>query len=78
MINWSSSEFAIVPCVTRTTGRLASRSDHHKGGGDLAAHADILVRAPSAVTARIQEVHTLCIHAIADSLDALIRGQAAT
>jgi phosphoheptose isomerase len=41
----------------------------------LAAHADpgLLIRAPSTVTARIQEVHTLCIHAIADSLDTLIR-----
>ena len=33
----------------------------------------LLIRAPSTVTARIQEVHTLCIHAIADSLDSLIR-----
>jgi phosphoheptose isomerase len=56
-------------CVVALTGER---------GGDLAAHADILVRAPSTVTARIQEVHTLCIHAIADSLDALIREQAAT
>jgi phosphoheptose isomerase len=41
----------------------------------LAAHANpgLLIRAPSTVTARIQEVHTLCIHAIADSLDTLIR-----
>jgi D-sedoheptulose 7-phosphate isomerase len=40
----------------------------------LAAHADpgLLIRAPSTVTARIQEVHTLCIHAIADSLDTLM------
>jgi hypothetical protein len=45
-------------------------------GGNLAAHTDLLVRAPSTVVARIQEVHTLCIHAIADSLDALIRQQA--
>jgi D-sedoheptulose 7-phosphate isomerase len=40
----------------------------------LVAHADpgLFIRAPSTVTARIQEVHTLCIHAIADSLDTLI------
>lgn len=40
----------------------------------LSAYADpgLLIRAPSTVTARIQEVHTLCIHAIADSLDALL------
>jgi D-sedoheptulose 7-phosphate isomerase len=43
------------------------------GGGKLAAHTDLLIRAPSSVTARIQEIHTLCIHAIADSLDALLR-----
>jgi len=41
----------------------------------LAALADpgLLIRAPSTVTARIQEVHTLCIHAVADSLDTLLR-----
>jgi D-sedoheptulose 7-phosphate isomerase len=46
----------------------------------LAAHADpgLLVRAPSTVTARIQEVHTLCIHAIADSLDSLIHQRSAS
>jgi phosphoheptose isomerase len=44
-------------------------------GGHLAAHVtpELLIRAPSNVTARIQEVHTLCIHAIADSLDALVK-----
>jgi phosphoheptose isomerase len=45
----------------------------------LAAHATpgLLIRAPSTVTARIQEVHALCIHAIADSLDTLLRERAA-
>lgn len=38
----------------------------------------LLIRAPSTVTARIQEVHTLCIHAIADSLDTLLRQREAT
>jgi hypothetical protein len=42
-------------------------------GGHLAAHSDLIVRAPSNVVARIQEVHTLCIHAIAESLDARMR-----
>jgi hypothetical protein len=32
-----------------------------------------LVAAPSAVVARIQEMHTLCIHVIFEVLDALIR-----
>ena len=46
----------------------------------LAALADpgLLIRAPSAVTARIQEVHTLCIHAVADSLDTLLREREAS
>jgi D-sedoheptulose 7-phosphate isomerase len=47
-------------------------------GGNLAAHADLLIRAPSVVTARIQEMHTLCIHAISDSLDALLLAEAAS
>jgi D-sedoheptulose 7-phosphate isomerase len=44
----------------------------------LAAHATagLLIRAPSIVTARIQEVHSLCIHAIADSLDTLLKQRA--
>lgn len=44
----------------------------------LAAQADpgLLIRAPSTVTARIQEVHSLCIHAIADSLDARLHQRA--
>ena len=37
------------------------------------ADPDLLIRAPSSVTARIQEVHELCIHAIADSLDAILK-----
>jgi D-sedoheptulose 7-phosphate isomerase len=46
-------------------------------GGQLAPHADLLVCAPSGVTARIQEVHTLCIHAVAESVDARLRAQVA-
>jgi phosphoheptose isomerase len=42
-------------------------------GGPLAAEADIVVAAPSTASARIQEVHALCIHAICESLDALLR-----
>jgi D-sedoheptulose 7-phosphate isomerase len=44
-------------------------------GGELAGHADVLVKAPSNTVARVQEVHTLCSHAICDALDALIRTQ---
>jgi D-sedoheptulose 7-phosphate isomerase len=46
-------------------------------GGRLAQHADLLLPAPSAVVARIQEVHALCVHAIIDSFDRLLREQAA-
>jgi len=45
------------------------------GGGKLTAHADLLLPAPSSDVARIQEVHTLCIHAIAAGVDALVRRQ---
>jgi D-sedoheptulose 7-phosphate isomerase len=41
-------------------------------GGQLAADADLLLPVPSANVARIQEVHTLCIHIIVGSLDALL------
>jgi D-sedoheptulose 7-phosphate isomerase len=47
------------------------------GGGELAAHADVLLKAPSGTVARIQEVHTLCIHVLCEALDALLgAGQA--
>ncbi len=46
--------------------------------GQLAAHADLLLQAPSQVVARIQEIHALCIHAIVDTLDARLSGQAAS
>jgi phosphoheptose isomerase len=46
-----------------------------EGGGRLAEQADLVLRAPSAVVARIQEVHTLSIHAIVESLDRLILEQ---
>jgi D-sedoheptulose 7-phosphate isomerase len=43
------------------------------GGGRLAQHADLLLKAPSSTVARIQEVHSLCIHVICEALDELIR-----
>lgn len=50
--------------VTAFTGAAA---------GPLAAEADIVVAAPSTTSARIQEVHALCIHVICESLDARLR-----
>jgi D-sedoheptulose 7-phosphate isomerase len=48
------------------------------GGGRLAAHADVLLPAPSDDVARIQEVHTLCIHIIAGCLEGLLRREDAS
>lgn len=39
-------------------------------GGSLVALADISLKAPSLVVARIQEVHDVCIHALAQALEA--------
>jgi D-sedoheptulose 7-phosphate isomerase len=44
-------------------------------GGELAGHADVLLKAPSNTVARIQEVHSLCIHVLCEALDALIRAE---
>lgn len=38
-------------------------------GGELASCADIVVRSPSRVVARIQEVHDLCIHVLAEAIE---------
>lgn len=46
-------------------------------GGKLGAIADVLIAAPSTVTARIQEVHILCIHIICELLDAKLASEAA-
>jgi phosphoheptose isomerase len=44
-------------------------------GGELASQVDVLVAAPSRTTARIQEVHILCIHIICETLDRLLAGK---
>jgi D-sedoheptulose 7-phosphate isomerase len=41
-------------------------------GGQLDSLADVRVAAPSKTTARIQEVHGLCIHILCESLDRLL------
>jgi D-sedoheptulose 7-phosphate isomerase len=38
-------------------------------GGKLAEHADLAVKAPSEVVSRIQEVHGLCVHLLAQALE---------
>ena len=40
-----------------------------KDGGRLREFADILIAVPSTVVARVQEVHELALHAIAESID---------
>jgi phosphoheptose isomerase len=40
-----------------------------RSGGDLLRHADITLRVPSDTVGRIQEVHGLCLHALAEALD---------
>jgi len=40
-----------------------------RGGGELASVADVTVRAPSDRVARIQEVHEICLHALAESIE---------
>jgi D-sedoheptulose 7-phosphate isomerase len=44
--------------------------------GPLTELADLTIAAPSTVTARIQEVHGLCIHAICESLDEKLQADA--
>lgn len=43
-----------------------------RSGGNLAPHADITLRVPSDTVARIQEVHELCLHTLAQALDTMI------
>jgi D-sedoheptulose 7-phosphate isomerase len=40
-----------------------------RSGGELAKHADITLRVPADSVARIQEVHGLCLHSLAQALD---------
>ncbi|MBV8404784.1 MAG: SIS domain-containing protein [Gammaproteobacteria bacterium] len=44
-------------------------------GGALAAETELIIKAPSTTVARIQEVHSLCIHVICERLDELIGSQ---
>jgi D-sedoheptulose 7-phosphate isomerase len=40
-----------------------------RSGGELAQHADLLLAVPSDSVARIQEMHGLCLHALAEAID---------
>ncbi len=41
-----------------------------KGGGRLASHCDVVIQAPSHVTARVQECHIAVIHVLCELVDA--------
>ncbi|MGB3562222.1 MAG: SIS domain-containing protein [Thermoanaerobaculia bacterium] len=40
-----------------------------EGGGGLAEHADLLLDVPATVVSRIQEIHAVCIHVLAESVE---------
>src|SRR5581483_5540445 len=44
------------------------------GGGDLGALTDVVVAVPSNTVARVQEVHALCLHALARALEDALLG----
>jgi phosphoheptose isomerase len=71
----TSGASANVVEASRTARRLGCRVVALTGAaaGPLAAEADVLVAVPSTTTARIQEVHELCLHAICESLDQRLR-----
>jgi len=46
-----------------------------RGGGSLAVHADLLLSAPSDVVSRIQEVHGICIHVLAQGVEDAVLGR---
>lgn len=49
-----------------------------QGGGQLAAHVDVLIDVPSTVVSRIQEIHALCIHVLAESVEDAVAARAQT
>jgi D-sedoheptulose 7-phosphate isomerase len=43
-----------------------------RSGGELARHADLTIKVPSDSVARIQEVHGICLHALAQGIDTVL------
>jgi phosphoheptose isomerase len=75
-ISTSGNSRNVIEAITTARGRgCVVVGMTGERGGNLAAHVspELLIKAPSSVTARIQEVHSLCIHAICDTLDPLIQ-----
>ena len=64
----------MVPVIKGTSGIVALTG---KGGGrigELLTGVDVHLCVPHAVTARIQEVHLLCLHCLCDAIDCLLLG----
>jgi D-sedoheptulose 7-phosphate isomerase len=66
------------PSVLRAAEQARSLQCHvvaftGQGGGKLGPLADTLVAVPSTRVSRIQEVHELCLHALAEALEAAVR-----
>lgn len=49
-----------------------------EGGGKLAEHTDLLLDVPSTVVSRIQEIHAVCIHVLAESVEDAVAARAQT
>ncbi len=49
-----------------------------EGGGQLVAHTDLLLDVPSTVVSRIQEIHALCIHVLAESVEDAVASRVQT
>jgi len=47
-------------------------------GAELGEHADLVLAAPSRVVARIQEVHAIIVHILAESIEAILCNEAST
>ena len=68
------------PSVVRglAAGRTAGATTVLLGAGDggpAAAEADLMLLVPSATTARIQEMHLLCLHLLSEAIDAWAAGE---
>lgn len=72
------SKNVITACRTAIERNLTVVALSGKDGGQfnktLRDGIDVEIRAPSDITARIQEVHLVCIHAICDSIDKRLFG----
>lgn len=73
----TSGESANVIAAARTAGELGCKVVGMTGarGGTLAELADALIAVPSPTVARIQEMHEICLHALAAALEKRMFGE---